>query len=544
MAGRLIRSVREALGIWTLSAALAAPAVLLATHLAHAAPRSAAFTVPWWVLAAGFALTEVCVVHIHLGRGAKTFAVGEIPLVLGLLFGAPAHIPLAWATGVAVAMAIGRYPAARIAFNVVQVTVASSLAADVFHALAPSANAFGPATWLAAAGAAAVGVVAGSVLVFAALSASRSELSVPGAARMLAFALAASLINASLALAAGVVLDADPRAAALLVAPAALIFAAYRAYSAERERRNRLQFLYEASRPLAAGDDLTEGLAGTLAMARRTFRARRAEVCVLGDEPWSLAVDDERVVPRTPLGHERVDELSALLAGGPGATVAGDTMLAPLPGEDGLTGAILFTGRLGVATPFEADDLRLCETLASQLGSLVQVRELHHQAFHDPLTGLANRALFADRVRHALVRRDGNAAVLYIDLDDFKPINDTLGHEAGDAVLRVSADRLRDSLRAADTAARLGGDEFAVLLVDIAPRDAEMVATRILHALRAPIELEGGVHAVGASLGLALAHASTIAGDELLRHADEAMYAAKHGGKNALSIYAAEPATA
>ena len=106
--------------------------------------------------------------------------------------------------------------------------------------------------------------------------------------------------------------------------------------------------------------------------------------------------------------------------------------------------------------------------------------ELEHKAFHDPLTGLANRLLFMNRVDFVLKRRTGNAAVIYIDLDNFKPINDTYGHEAGDAVLKAAGERLLASLRPSDTAARLGGDEFAVLLVDIPEEHIGVVADRIV----------------------------------------------------------------
>jgi diguanylate cyclase (GGDEF)-like protein len=164
-------------------------------------------------------------------------------------------------------------------------------------------------------------------------------------------------------------------------------------------------------------------------------------------------------------------------------------------------------------------------------------RHLEHQAFHDPLTGLANRLLFTDRIRHALSRRGGNVALLYIDLDDFKAVNDTLGHEAGDELLEETARRLRASLRTADTPARLGGDEFAVLLVDIAEEHARIVANRILESLREPFTVTGRALPVHASLGVALADSGSVSVEELMRNADTAMYVSKHGGKRGYSVY-------
>jgi diguanylate cyclase (GGDEF)-like protein/PAS domain S-box-containing protein len=169
--------------------------------------------------------------------------------------------------------------------------------------------------------------------------------------------------------------------------------------------------------------------------------------------------------------------------------------------------------------------------------------ELTFQAFHDPLTGLANQALFRDRVDHAatrLQRNDGQLAVLFIDLDDFKTVNDSLGHLAGDALLREVSERLTSCLRAGDTAARLGGDEFAVLMDVIAdPNDAIQVAERILLALQEPIALEALRVSATASVGIAYGSAGA-GSDEMLRNADLAMYTAKSNGKNCARVFADE----
>jgi diguanylate cyclase (GGDEF)-like protein/PAS domain S-box-containing protein len=162
-------------------------------------------------------------------------------------------------------------------------------------------------------------------------------------------------------------------------------------------------------------------------------------------------------------------------------------------------------------------------------------RELAHQAFHDELTGLANRALFRDRLEHALerVRRGAAIAVLFVDLDDFKIINDTLGHQVGDQVLRVVGERLSNAARTVDTAARLGGDEFAVLVEDGARVEAERIADRLLQAVSAPVAIDGHELTVSASVGIAVADAAgpSSGADDLLRDADLAMYSAKTTGK-------------
>ena len=166
--------------------------------------------------------------------------------------------------------------------------------------------------------------------------------------------------------------------------------------------------------------------------------------------------------------------------------------------------------------------------------------QLTHQAFHDQLTGLANRALFLDRVTHALTlarRHQHKLAVVFLDLDNFKTINDSLGHATGDRLLTIAAQRLLASVRTADTVARLGGDEFAVLLEDAGQDDATMlVVQRIVQALKHPFSLDGREVFATASLGIAVAGDTETAAD-LVRNADMAMYLAKGGGKARYELF-------
>ena len=164
--------------------------------------------------------------------------------------------------------------------------------------------------------------------------------------------------------------------------------------------------------------------------------------------------------------------------------------------------------------------------------------QLSHQAFHDPLTGLANRVLFCDRVEHALTRRttsDNSVAVLFLDIDNFKRINDSLGHSAGDRLLIELADRLRGCIRAGDTAARLGGDEFAVLLDQ--PLDAEAVAARLKDLLTVAFLIDSTEVFLTVSIGISMSESPTVTVDELLRNADAAMYAAKGRGKATAVVF-------
>ena len=168
--------------------------------------------------------------------------------------------------------------------------------------------------------------------------------------------------------------------------------------------------------------------------------------------------------------------------------------------------------------------------------------QLEHQAFHDPLTGLANRALFRDRVGQALAVTQRSGAcptVLFLDLDDFKAVNDSLGHAEGDRLLTTVAARLLNATRGCDTVARLGGDEFAVLLGSTSDAaDAVVVAERIVGAVARPVALAAREVRVGASVGVATADAGE-GTDELLRNADLAMYRAKARGKGTYEVFAA-----
>jgi diguanylate cyclase (GGDEF)-like protein/PAS domain S-box-containing protein len=167
--------------------------------------------------------------------------------------------------------------------------------------------------------------------------------------------------------------------------------------------------------------------------------------------------------------------------------------------------------------------------------------QLSHQAFHDSLTGLANRALFGDRVAHALDRTDRQAhpvAVLFVDIDDFKVVNDSLGHHFGDGVLVAVAERLKASIRTGDTVARIGGDEFAVLLESgEMPAASEVVSRRIAANLLAPIRVGAEDVAIRASIGIALGLPPDDQPDSLLRDADLAMYLAKRNGKGRFEMF-------
>jgi diguanylate cyclase (GGDEF)-like protein len=237
--------------------------------------------------------------------------------------------------------------------------------------------------------------------------------------------------------------------------------------------------------------------------------------------------------------------------------VAPDVPVVVLTGTDDETVglAALQSGAQDYLIKGQVDGQVLARSVRYAIERMQSEQRLHFLAFHDPLTELANRALFADRLRVALAHAQrrtpppdetqgfvvvlethATPAVLVIDLDHFKVVNDSLGHASGDLLLRAVADRLRAVVRPSDTVARLGGDEFAILCEGATPDQVAAVAQRVIDVLLAPVML-GGVEAfVGASVGVAVAPPDSIDADGLLRDADIAMYRAMRPATRCIAL--------
>lgn len=264
--------------------------------------------------------------------------------------------------------------------------------------------------------------------------------------------------------------------------------------------------------------------------------------------PVTGSPDEPVVRGRRPLiQHTPADQ--AATAAVNGASPVRSSIRMPIVAGDSLLGVIAVQSC--VPDLYGPDDAEVLQTLAALAATALRnvrlVEEIRrseerlaYQAYHDPLTDLSNRIRFQERVTQALSRSEGRAdtvAVLFLDLDDFKTVNDSLGHQEGDRLLVAAASRLLNATRGSDTVARLGGDEFAVLLENVrSESDMLTVAARISHALRAPFALEGKEVFVAASIGIARATAG-VTTDELLRNADAAMYAAKTRGKGQYAIF-------
>jgi diguanylate cyclase (GGDEF)-like protein len=275
---------------------------------------------------------------------------------------------------------------------------------------------------------------------------------------------------------------------------------------------------------------------------RQSALARLGERGLSGTDLPQLMAAAELVL-RTELGPRR---LSLQVAeNGLGPEIGSEPGLGSgpgieLPGSRGLV-RLVSDEPISMSSDAESFASSVGHVLAAAVKRHRDEEELRHQSLHDPLTGLANRTLLDDRITKGLQRRrdpGSTVALAFVDLDDFKAVNDTHGHAVGDEVLRVVADRLRNCVRAADTVARFAGDEFVVLLEAVDEPTALDLADRILAELRTPIAAVGQVLTVTASAGLALADADTRDADDLLRAADAAMYRGKQRGRDRVEAVA------
>ena len=527
----------------------------------------------WWAIAAGWVFAEACVVHLHFRRSRHSFSLADIPFVFGLVFATGDGFLLGAVLGAGIAYGLRRLPLIKLGFNLAQLALAVCVAFVITRAIAGDAVATDPRMWIAlyvatiVTGALTIACIAGAIAI------AEGGMSLATLRQMFAMDGVVTAANSSIAVAAAVLIATDPRAVFVLLVPSAIVFGVYRAYISERQRHEKLEFLYEANRALTRSPEVAEAIEGVLARSLEAFHSEIAEVVLFSADGTALRTTygpgNERVT-MVEIDRHAAEELAALIdAETPVVALAPPyepqrlrahlearrirhAMVAMLPGENRMIGTIMLANRLGIERGYSSEDQRLLELLANNASVALQYdrleqaviklrslqEQLHHQAYHDPLTDLPNRALFMERVRDELAERTGTVAVLFIDVDDFKVVNDTLGHAVGDALLVSVAGRLRHSVRPQDVVARLGGDEFAVMLPDVEEPSIELhnVARRILRAFEAPVNAGSELVAVHLSVGITHSARSDDA-DELIREADLAMYQAKAKGKGRFEFF-------
>ena len=565
--------------VWLFIAAVAAlSAEVWAPILAHGGPPAAGgISIRWWELAAAFYLAEVFVVHLQFRKQAHTLSLTEIGLVLGLFFASPANLLAAQVAGAAVALSVHRRQRPiKLAFNLAQMPLCTGIALLVFRSL-PHDGPESVQTWAVVLLAVAVAHTVGVGLVSAVIGVAEAKFVAPQLHRTLGVSLVGALATASLGIAGVLLIDYRPSAGLLLVVPAVACLAAFRAYMGQREQREHLEFLYESMRETQGAPEFGLAIGQLLIAARRLVRAEYAEIQLLAPKPGEpvlrsisgpggeVLMHPETVTPADLPAFDRIAQTQRpLLLGRRRDTHPldrflaerglGDAIVGTLRGEERALGFLIVGNRAGDIGTFTETERELFETFAGHASvllensrleqSLAQVtqlqEELRHQAYHDALTGLPNRVLFTDQVTETLAREqdDGTShAVLFMDLDHFKNINDSWGHAAGDELLEQVADRLRCQIRPCDVAARLGGDEFALLLQDTDVAEAEDAARRIAEKLNTTFSLTGKEAKIHASIGIAVTGPHAATAEELIRNADTAMYAAKRKGHGRSALY-------
>ncbi|MDQ1465687.1 MAG: hypothetical protein QOH10_102, partial [Actinomycetota bacterium] len=544
------------LGLSALIAGGACATYLLAAR--HFTTSGVPIAVPWVILAVGYAASELTVVHIEFRRDAHSVSLNEIPLVLALVFATPGHLLLAHLVGAGAILALHRRQAVlKMVFNLSHFALEDCVAIVVFHSLVGGTVRLGPTLWIAAMAAAVTAATISVVTVSVVIWVHQNRVNLSQLHAVISVALTGALFNACVALVAVTVLWVDARGAVLLVAIGAILCVAYRAYAMLRQRHASLELLYQFTKAVRGSGDAEQIVTDVLVQARQMVRAEIAELAILPSVDgqgidWLVLHGDSDVPTRTvePSLHP---SLAALVESG--RPVVGsktvrdprvrahlaqrgqrDCILAPLLADGQVIGILAVANRLGDVSTFDKQDGWLFETIAAHTSVTLQnarlVDRLRHEALHDSLTGLANRVLFQQRLADLLARRrpsDPKIAVMLIDLDRFKEINDTLGHSTGDLLLQEVAARLRCSVPDRVTVARLGGDEFALL--DPAQSGIEgavAMARNLREELHRPFTYKDLDLEVSATIGVSIAPGHGRDATTLLRRADVAMYAAKN----------------
>jgi predicted signal transduction protein with EAL and GGDEF domain len=547
----------------------------------------------WWVLLPLFLLVEATVLHIQVKREAQAVSLNEIPLVLALFLSAPVGMLAAAVLGGALVYLARRQTLVKVSFNTAVRVFGVTLALVVFHALVGQAPALGPGAWLAALTAVTTTGVVDGMLVLAVVALYEGDLDGHDLARELLATPPVAAVVGTVGLTAVVMLHADSLNAILLVALGVAVFAGYRTYASLHDRHISLARLYDFGRAVNDAHQIHEVLTSVLTGARELLKAEAAELVLItpGADPaaarrWVLAEGSPVVVEVAADGPVTADVpgQDPVLPGVWTSALAGhvplllprrrgtrgahpqlhgtgyrEAVIVPVLDEAGILGHLVVAERMGQVRTFHPSDIPLLETVANQAGLALRnsrlMERLRREALHDSLTGLANRAMLRQALTDAMADvttgTSPGLAILLLDLDGFKEVNDSLGHHSGDLLLTHVAAQLtlvtepdphrgttcesagadHDPITPRGTVARLGGDEFAVLLRGVVGTDEPLaVAARIHAAIGVPITLEGVEVTVRASIGIARPPTRGCDPALVMRRADEAMYTAKNSG--------------
>jgi diguanylate cyclase (GGDEF)-like protein len=527
-------------------------------------------------LAAVFMLGELFLMNVEFRRQAHSLTLAGVPLVLGVLLASPDTFVLARLAGSLIAFGYQRISAKKIAYNSSAYAFEAALDVTVLHLLFSSGMRLDAWTGLVVVAVLAAVDQLMCVFVLIIIRLHNGPLTRQDALDVLAPALALSLIASAFGSAAVLLMEHGLFGTGVVVILAGVGVFAYQGHAATRRRHQALTLVHEfvaGGVGAASLESLAEQL---LSRIRRLLRASSVELVLLDahvaatDSSAAAAParsgltltsgEDDRLI----VTHGQIDPadwvLVRALAHDEPLLAARttkdrslrrwladrglrDALMAPLPESSGVAGTLTVADRLGETATFDEDDLTLLQTLTGHLAVAVRstrlVEKLSFDATHDSLTGLSNRAYLSEQIAAVLAQAAPSAAVLLLDLDRFKEVNDVLGHAVGDRLLTVLGERLRACVPPSATVARLGGDEFAILLpqlVDLRGTILEL-AEHVAESLAQPILFEEAMLTPEASIGVSV----TTPDDpqtELLRQADTAMYEAKSNDKR-VALYCA-----
>jgi len=566
------RALRPAQVTWLLTTALAAGAVVVVTWTGGGPIIALDLPVALVAVAlgTGFFFAEQFLVNVEFRRQAHTFTLAGIPLLIGVLVVSPVVFVLTRLVASVLALVWQRVSVDKMAYN--SAAYAFEAAADTIlvHLLLRPTSGLDLQT-------------AGTLIVLLAVvdqfigalvlvmirvhngPLSRADV-VEGLVPGFVLSVTASMLALSM-----IILFSYGTLGTVVAAVLLAIFAAgYRAYAATLHRHKSLTLVHEFVTGGVGAQSLETLAEELLSRIRRLLRASTVQVILMDSDDRRpsevgpalvLAIDEEDslhvsngdfdtqdwVVVRTLTQHEPL--LAGRTSKDPGVRQwldehgFRDAIMVALPDSSGIRGTLRVTDRLGETSTFTAEDLTMLQTLTGHLAvalrSIRLVQKLGYDATHDSLTGLANRrGLYTDGQARLAETPDRRRALLLLDLDKFKEVNDSLGHHAGDQLLIEMGDRLRGHLRGGDLLARLGGDEFAILLQDAGFEEAASVAGNLRARLAEPFTASAGSSALGkitlhTSVSIGIARFPDDGPDlsSLLRKADIAMYKAKTSGE-------------
>jgi diguanylate cyclase (GGDEF)-like protein len=556
---RRVHVSRQTLTVLAVIAVLLGIAAPLGYPFLQSSPYLASPTLPWWVLALAFAATESSVLHIQRGRQARSVSMSELPLVLGFFFATPLALLVGRLVGCAITLVtLRRSPPLKTFFNLALFTAETAVSVAVFSVVSSWGGGHVTMAWVGAyAGVLAANVVGGCAIGLV-ISVHDGGIRPVALVRDACAGQGTAPMVVTLGLVAVTSLAASTASAWLLIGFGTLLLLAYRGYAALSERHLNLERLYRFSQAVSTSPEIDQVMTTVLGEARELLRSERASAAFVGPEGGLIArvrlgASGRLARSEEPSTPEDDWVLQQVVQGGqpllmPRTTRDPDArrwlasygmreaVAVPLTGASGVVGVLVVADRQGDVRTFVKNDVILLETVANQAGVALRngelIGQLRHEALHDALTGLPNRTnlqrCLGDALDDVKAGRTSGAAVMVLDLDDFKQVNDTLGHEQGDLLLVELSARLSAAVGTAGSLARLGGDEFAILLPDNGDEDEVLrIGRRVLRALEQPVSLDGLEVEVGGSMGVALAPGHADDPAALLRRADMAMYDAK-----------------